>query len=772
MQILVTTKTDPARFWDRSSAVLMAALMLAATTRLAITDWTPLLTIVQTLGVLGVALRLALGGSVFSPRAARWFAFGYGAFLIPAQGLKILEERAAWLGADLAALASRLLDSFSQLIQSQPVYDPLFFLALVSFLSWSMGVYCAYQLTRHRNYLAAVLPPAAALLLVQAYDNSAPLRGWILALYIFLALLLMGRMYYLENKLTWRSRRIFFTGEMESDLSRIALASATLAILAAWSIPGALSSIPAAAKTWNEWTRPAREWLTDAFSALDSPYKSPSSSDFYGATLSLGSSAPNSPQPVFYVSVDKAPPIADDVRYYWRGRAYDTYLNGRWVTSSEDEQPFDPALDRLPVEGESKRYDARFTFTMEFPEQALLYAPQGATWIDRPGLWIFAAPDDLLTWMAAPALRAGDSYRVRAALLHPSEEELRAAGQDYPAEILARYLQIPPELEARFAEVARRAAAGKTTPYDQAQAVTNFIRAEMEYTLKLDVNPPQGEDPILWALTEYKKGFCMYSASAEVLMLRSLGIPARMAVGFAQGQYQMARRRYVAARKDSHAWPEVYFPNIGWVEFEPTGNQPALTRPSLPPQELSRVEQLEQLRQQEFLPNPNAPAAPIAQPQRVAFVWAAPLAYALAALIVAAFLFLERRYALTHRLPLYLQSRYIQNGRTPPRWLMRWAGWSALMPIERAFHTVDLSLRWLNARQGAHVPPSERAALLTRLLPAASESILTLQQEHEAALFAQSGAVDLRRARRAGWAILRAAWRERLFKGKIHLKLN
>lgn len=745
--------------------------MLAASTRLAITDWTPLLTVTQTLGILGVALGLALGYSAFSARAARWFAFCYGAFLIPAQWLKILEERAEWLGDDLSALSARLFDSFSQLVQSQPVYDPLFFLALVSFLSWGIGVYCAYQLTRHRNYLRAVLPPAAALLMVQAYDNLAPLRGWILALYIFLALLLMGRMYYLENKLHWKSQRVFFTGEMEGDISRVALTSAAVAILLAWSIPGALSSIPVAAKTWSEWTRPAREWLTDAFSALESPYKNPSSPDFYGETLSLGSSAPDSPQPVFYVSVDKAPPIADEVRYYWRGRAYDTYLNGRWVNSREDEQGFDPALDRLPLMGSLKRYEARFTFTIEFPEQALMYAPLGATWIDRPGSWLLAAPDDLLAWTSTPALRAGDSYRARAALIHPSEEELRAAGENYPEEIRARYLQVPPELAPRFAEVARRAAAGKTNPYDQAQAVTDFLRAEMQYTLKLDVNPPQGEDPVLWALTEYKKGFCMYSASAEVLMLRSLGVPARMAVGFAQGEYQMARRRYVAARKDSHAWPEVYFPNIGWVEFEPTGNQSPLTRPSLPPEELSRLEQLEQLRQLEFLPDPNAaPNVPLSQPKHVKFVWFAPLAYTFAGLALALFFFLERRYALTNRLPLYLQNQYIQNGRTPPRWLTRWAGWSALMPMERAFHAVDVSLRWLNARQAAHVPPSERAALLMRLLPAAREHILALQQAHEAALFAENGAVDVRRARRAGWSILREAWRERLFKGKIPVR--
>ncbi len=71
----------------------------------------------------------------------------------------------------------------------------------------------------------------------------------------------------------------------------------------------------------------------------------------------------------------------------------------------------------------------------------------------------------------------------------------------------------------------------------------------------------------------------MYYASAETLMLRSIGIPARMAVGFVEGAYDEVERKYTVAYKDSHAWPEVYFPGIGWVEFEPTSNQFPIERP-------------------------------------------------------------------------------------------------------------------------------------------------------------------------------------------------
>jgi hypothetical protein len=81
-------------------------------------------------------------------------------------------------------------------------------------------------------------------------------------------------------------------------------------------------------------------------------------------------------------------------------------------------------------------------------------------------------------------------------------------------------------------------------------------------------------DPIDWFLFDYKKGFCNYSASAEVLLLRAAGVPARLAVGYAQGTPANSGGGFIVQEDDSHAWPEVYFPNYGWIPFEPTGSLP------------------------------------------------------------------------------------------------------------------------------------------------------------------------------------------------------
>ena len=92
---------------------------------------------------------------------------------------------------------------------------------------------------------------------------------------------------------------------------------------------------------------------------------------------------------------------------------------------------------------------------------------------------------------------------------------------------------------------------------------------------------PQGVDPIDVFLFSDRQGFCNHFATAEVLLLRSIGIPARLAIGFAEGEYDEISDLYVVRIKDTHAWPEVYFADYGWVIFEPTTNQvPLVYEPS------------------------------------------------------------------------------------------------------------------------------------------------------------------------------------------------
>ena len=766
------------RPWDWQSAALTVVLVQIGASRLVISEWVPFLNVVEKLSFLAVVLGLVIGYSSFTRRQTIWIGIEYGLLLIPMHLLAAI-ERTDSLYWDLRGILIRLFDSFILFAQKQPVYDTLFFVTLSSVGFWIIGLHAGYQFARHRNFLNIVIPSGLVMLIVQIYDSFVPLRAWGLAVYIFFTLAILGRLNFLDNKTSWKKKHVFLTSDTEWDMSRGALTFAAIAVFIAWSLPGLLTNIKPITRAWNDFMQPIKERLSDAVSALDSPYGASSSVDFYGSDLSLGSNAPVSDTAVFFVKVDQVE--LAPVRYYWRGRVYDQYIDGQWSSTSVTRQYFDPESDELQPMDSIARSEASFTVTMNFPKQDLMYAPSEMVWVDRESRLVTSPVLDsgreVTAWLADPGLTAGNSYQVRSMIANPSIDELRAAGTQYP-EWTDRYLQIPAEIEPQLSVLAENITRNYITPYDKAQAITTYLRNKIQYTTQLTESPPSFEDPVVWVLFEYKKGFCMYSASAEVLMLRTLGIPARLAVGFAEGEFDLQRDRYTVARFNSHAWPEVYFPGIGWIEFEPTGNQDPLNRPQEQINDASNETDPATGPNSNDIPlelpgsdptlleDENIPALTINSATR--FLYPALLLGFLAIVV-----FFTQRYALVDRLPVYLEHRYAKSGRRPPNWLARWSKWAILTPVERSFHTIDLSLRWLHYSQPAYTTSFERAGALAKLLPSAQEAITILTQEHETALFtSRTGSIV--RARRAGLKIILETWRTRLFNYKetLNRRLN
>jgi transglutaminase-like putative cysteine protease len=767
-----TSSTPARRPWDWPSALLIFFLLQMASARLVITDWTPYLFFTQTLSAFSVALGLALGYSTFGKRAIRLLVFLYSLFLLPWQLTLAVEADAPFLER-LASIGGRLWFSLVDFVTRQPVDDAIFFVTFVSLAFWIVGLSSSYALARHGNYLAAILPGGLIIVLVQVYDFFIPVRIWGLAIYAFLSLLLLGRLYFQRNHLVWEQKRMFVTAEATQDLTNSLTALAAVLVFVSWSVPISLSSLKEAGEAWNRMIHPIQERLENAVDALESPYTVGSGdSDFYGSTLALGRNASQGDTPVFSVqpidAIEDQPP-----RFYWRGRVYDQYNDGQWRNSALASREFSPEADDLSIPVHlSRRSSARFVFTLFLTKQELMYTPSAPVWVNRPGnLLSQSVPEgrlDVAAWMANPPLAAGDRYQVRAQVQNPSILELRSAGTGYPAWVSERYLDVPDYIEQKIQPLALEITEGATTPYDQAQAITTYLRKEIDYSTALPPTP-KGTDPLLWVLFDAKKGFCMYYASAEVLMLRSLGIPARMVVGFAEGELDERGLSYTVRKANSHAWPEVYFPNIGWVEFEPTANQDPLTRPSAPP----------------ATPTPFAgglpitsdrptPAADIEREPRIdesGVVDAPPFAEtpagrtvfaALWALLVVGLVLLERRMKWTDRLPVYISNAYARSGGTPPGWVDRWVRWNNSTSIEHSFHAVNLALRWMGRPQAMHITPIERARLLKEALPAAQPAIDSLLEEHQAALFSPRPG-NSARARRSALALIGFALRARLF---------
>ena len=755
------------RWWDWAAVGLHFILLQTVASRLVATTWTPFLYLIQTFTYMGFVIGMALGYSSFRRGTTRLLSVVYMLILLPLEWTLVIDQNVS-LEEQLASVAGRLFFSTSDFFARRPVEDPLFFVAIMSLVFWAISSSASFTLVRNQNYLAAVLPAAIGLIIIQNYDFGIPGRLWFLAFFAFIALLLLGRLQFLQNKRSWRERRVFLSPDNSVDLTSSMAVFAGLIIVIAWTTPASVSSMKSAVKTWNRVTRPWQEFterMENAVSALESPSGS-RRGEFFGSQLALGRGFPLSDLVMFQVeapnvSIEEKPP-----RYYWRGRAYDRYVDGQWYTTGTTREDYSPAVVNPYNVAVLEKAPAHFVFKTGNTNFSLLYAPSQPIWVSRPGV-TFTTPagdgKDLIAWHAYPSLRGGETYQLDALLNNPNLQQLQEAGGTYPEWVTQKYLQLPKDFSPRIQELAKEITKDSQTPFEKTIAITRYLRENIQYSETIS-EAPRNRDALEWVIFDYKQAYCVYYASAETLMLRSVGVPARMAVGFAQGERD--GNSYVVRRFNAHAWPEVYFPGIGWVEFEPTAGQAPLERP-LPPQDAidpSSSFPLNSLRtedSQNFASRDRTDeglTTPV-QPEAAGFqtVYLLPLL----AIVVGVTIFLSRRYSFSSRVPILLRATIERSGIEVPIWIVRWEKWVKLSPVEKAFESINFGLRQLDEPVPVHVTPIERAAKLSRLLPAEADQIKVLLDEHQTSLYT-SRVADVTQARRAAFEIRKETILERI----------
>jgi transglutaminase-like putative cysteine protease len=762
------------RWWDWAAVALHFILLETVASRLVATGWTPFLYLIQTFTYMGFVIGIALGYSTFHRGTTRWLSFFYMLILLPLQWTLVIDQSAS-LEEQLLSVGGRLFFSTSDFLARRPVDDPLFFVAVMSIAFWIISSWAGFTLVRNQDYLGAVLPAAIGIIIIQNYDHAIPGRLWFLAFFAFMALLLLGRLHFLQNKQSWRERRIFLSPDNSVDLTSSMAIAAGLIIILAWTTPGSISSMKSAVKTWNRVTRPWHEFtqrMENAVSALESP-SGGTRGEFFGSQLALGRGFPLSDLVMFDVESPELPAEQRPPRYYWRGRTYDRFVNGQWYTTGTTREEYSPALtDPYNVNNEGKTA-AHFVVNTGDTTFSLLYSPAQPIWVSRPGVTFTTPADsgkDLVAWHAYPALRGGETYQVDAILSNPNRQQLQDAGTNYPEWVTQRYLQLPQNFSPRIQELAKEITKDAATPYEKSLAITQYLRQNIKYAETIEA-PPRNRDALEWILFNSKEAYCVYYASAEALMLRAVGVPARMAVGFAQGERD--GNNYIVRRYNAHAWPEVYYPDIGWVEFEPTAGQAPLDRP-LPPQDGENANPLNPIGEvlsegaqdfagreqvQEGVGAAAEQATPAFQP-----IFLVPILAVLAGLMI----FLSYRYGLHMHVPSLLRATIERSGIDVPIWVLRWENWVKLSPIEKAFESVNFGLKYLDQPVPVHTTPSERASRLQRLLPNTADQIKILLDEHQTSLYT-SRTADVLQARNAAFHIRKQAILERiryLFVGK------
>jgi transglutaminase-like putative cysteine protease len=400
-----------------------------------------------------------------------------------------------------------------------------------------------------------------------------------------------------------------------------------------------------------------------------------------------------------------------------------------------------------------------------------LYAPAEPVWVSRPVQAQVArnadGTTDLGQLRATPLLRPGDIYEVNSSLTSATVAQLRAAQSEYPSWVTDRYLQLPENITERTRQLAEQIASHLETPYDQAQAITDFLRNNIEYSETVPL-PPADQEAIDWLLFDYRQGFCNYYATAEVVLLRSLGIPARLAVGYAQGERRslespdigpalrpgeenlpqeiaQSEELYIVRHRDLHAWPEVYFTGIGWVEFEPTVSQAPIIRPvgNLDNQEEdpnapnpSAIEQQHRLELDEFL---NQQSALSSREDSFGLEDIPSWAWVLIGVITLTVLVVLLRQVRIRRgsppLAIQMESGLKRIGVQPPNLLRRWARLAALSPLGRAYLELNRALSRLGRPPAVTDTPAERGVALKQILPIVETPVNHLIGEYQAATY-------------------------------------
>lgn len=768
-----------------ATVLLVIALVTVAAWGVEAPGWAPGLWVASLAGVSGVLLGLTLSKSRFRGPTATLLAAGYGIFVVAFAILPQLSGsfyRRAW------ELIIRINNFLYYALHGGTSRDILPFTVMVGLIFWVIGVTAAWSIFRRGSVWPAIIP-GGLVLLINAYFYTNIQLELYLAAYLVLALLILARVNLLNHEREWRSAQVAFTSEVRFEFLRAGLAAA-LAVVVIASIAQRATDLSASPQAVAAWQRVDGAWriVRENFERLFNAVRNPGvvATDFYGDSLLLGGPTSLTDRRLFDVAIGPVNPndpaaeaaaavAAPVLRYYWLAIAYQRYANGAWETGNElgfrelgaNETAFLPSY--------RQRRDVAATFTSYLEAPSRLYVLPQPKLVDRPVVMqVNVAPGGTLDPVSVRAQQvlAGDDkrYRVVASISVADRDSLRSASTFYPDYIRRLYLQLPDSVTQRTRDLAQQivAEAGARTPFDQAQAITDWLRRNIEYDLAMQ-QPPPGVEPVDWFLFEYRRGYCNYYASAAVVMLRSLGIPARMAVGFSQGTFDNSTGVFVVRERNAHAWPEVYFPDYGWVEFEPTSSEAPLIRPER--LSASATDAGDEVPDRNSVPTrePEFSAdderdqpvpVPVADWGALLSRWVFNLTLALGA---AAVLLLIGMGALLRANLIGLESLG-----TPGRRALKWLGRTVPSAVTAAYLELERAARWLGLKLPASWTPRERAAALSAAFPEAQPAVDTITAEYVAEQYGPDPNRPNGDLAQAAWRGLRPkVWREgivRLFR--------
>jgi len=457
--------------------------------------------------------------------------------------------------------------------------DASFYLFLIGLLMWITGGWLAWCVLRWRKPLLGLVPGAAAF--ATNLLNSANQNGYTLVILVLTLALLLWTNYTVSVANVSRAH-VKLTGDARWDFWESGLVAMAGLIALAILLPPISTddrTTVMQASAFSSWA--ALQERLNHGNSLGRGFNGGTTG--FSTEVALGGSLKISHAEVFAYTF-----TGDHGPLYFRGVNVTLTSEGVWQYQSTPHYVTKITKQTTPSYVEPYQQLALTNFSVN-----MVSAPAGSNSdiLFYPGIFYKSDRETLVNQVAfvsdneimtvdrlnslVPQVSSGP-YTITSQYSIATEAQLKQAGTEYP-KWLAPYSSLPPfgyrstVVMDRIHQLAVKITtdAGAQTPYDKARAIESYLRVKYTYTLTPGSAPP-GTDLIDYFLFKSKKGYCEYFATAMGDMLRSLGIPTRLVNGFGPGQFDAPTHAYIVRGEDAHTWVESYFPNYGWITFEPT----------------------------------------------------------------------------------------------------------------------------------------------------------------------------------------------------------
>lgn len=565
--------------------LLLAAMIGTLVAAVITARWIPEIQVVGYLAGWGFLLGVVLALRPLSPTRSWALFLAYGLILIPLSVGQFPIFRFLFQGWSSSSelfrrqgllLVTRIAAWGEALAQNESSRETIVFALLVGLLAWLLTGYAAWTTFRTHQPLRGLTPIGVALAVNHYFSD---IGIWPVLLFIPLAALLAAAIHFYTLEQNWEARGVDYSGEIKMELLAAASAIALVLLVAAYAIPNLRLSVIAEAFQRNETVQEAEAMVERAFAGVRQPDRASQERSLDPGDGEVADGLPRalligSPPELLTTLVMTATVIvpdnvspADAAAANWRGLSYDVYTGRGWTVSQWDSTS--PVADGEPIVTNFNGAVITQTVSWQLDDRQTRYSL---------GLPLHLDQDVLVTWhgegdLARVQGAGGTHYLVSSFVSPAAPEHLRQsdAAAISPA-FLEQYTALPDDVPLRVRQLAQEITANATNPYEQALALEQFLR---QYPYSLHVTrPPRSGDLVDFFLFDLQTGYCDYYASAFVVMARSLGLPARLVVGYkAVPPNERGFQRIVQA--NAHSWPELYFSGSGWIPFEPTAAYPA-----------------------------------------------------------------------------------------------------------------------------------------------------------------------------------------------------